>query len=350
MSKTAKTIGGIIIAVVIIGGIWLIAKPQSQRSSVKIGIITDLTGPAAYWGESTRIGAEIAKEELEKEGYNIDLKFEDYQLDGAKALTSAQKLIDIDNVDAIYAEFNPAAIPVGSFMKDKNKIFMYVAAVTSPLEGNDNAFKTYLDYQAGCREVANKFFESGLEKVGVFKINLEAGELCLSGIKEVFGDDIVMETYNLGDTDFKTQVLKMKNSGVNAIINVGFEGDTLNALKAINELKFDVLYGTVDDAITEQVKQKFSEELKGARSFGFSTVNSNFSSKIKEKSNNISSEYGAALAYTHIKQIVEAMGKCGSSDNNCIQKSINSSTADKTIGFKSFNNNIADLDMLILQY
>ena len=89
----------------------------SQEGIIKIGIITDLTGPASYWGESTQEGAEVALKELREEGYNVELIFEDFQLDTKKALTSAQRLL-LEDVDAIYAEFNPAAVAVGSLLKD----------------------------------------------------------------------------------------------------------------------------------------------------------------------------------------------------------------------------------------
>ena len=156
-----------ILIITIIVAILLINLQGAKQESIKIGIITDLTGPAAYWGESTRVGAEIAVEELQKEGINVTLIFEDYQLDSRKALTSAQKLINIDNVDAIYAEFNPAAISVGSLVKDKNILFVYDAAPTSPLKDSPYTYKTYLNYQEGCREIAKKF-SVNLFREGVF--------------------------------------------------------------------------------------------------------------------------------------------------------------------------------------
>jgi len=352
MSK--KTIILLVVAVIVIGGIWYGISQKSAspigEESIKIGIITDLTGPAAYWGESTAIGAEIAKKELEKDGYKVELKFEDYQLEASKALTSAQKLVNADNVDAIYAEFNPAAISAGSFMESQDKLFVYVAAVTSPIESNPNAYKTYLDYQDGCKKVAKKFKDEGIEKIGMLKINLEVGELCLVGVKEIYGNNIVVEAYNLGDTDFKTQVLKMKNKEIGAIMNASFEDGTLNTLKAIRELNFKVLFGTPDDTMTDKVKQLYPEEIKGAWTFGFPWVNPDFSAKISsESTKTLSTEYGAAIAYTHIRQMVKALSKC-KKEISCVIDEIAKSPKDDTIGFNNFKNRTADLEMSIKQY
>ncbi|MBI4145848.1 ABC transporter substrate-binding protein [Candidatus Woesearchaeota archaeon] len=313
-------------------------------NTLNIGVITDLTGPAAYWGESSRVGANLAVADLKKEGHEVNLLFEDHQLDATKALTSAQKLVNIDNVDAIYAEFNPAAISVGSFVKDKDLLYVYDAAVTSPLTGNSLAFKTYLDYQEGCKQVANRFKSEGFERIGVLKVNLEAGELCLSGVKEVYGDAAFVESFNLGDQDFRTQLLKLKERNVRAVIAAMFEGDTLNTLKVIKEQKLDMKYGTVEDSITRQVTSLYAKELEGSWSFGFGQVSPEFSNRISGEK--LSTEYGAAVTYTHIMQMGRALGSCNG-DLACVRQKIEASKPDATIEFEGFNQHMAIFNMTI---
>jgi len=106
----------VVLVIIVVIALLVYFDSSKQSDAIKIGVITDLTGPAAYWGESSRIGAELAVEDLRKEGYDIELLFEDYQLDATKALNGAQKLVNVDNVDGIYAEFNPAAISVAIAM------------------------------------------------------------------------------------------------------------------------------------------------------------------------------------------------------------------------------------------
>lgn len=343
-------VGIVVLLVVLVGGLSYWQRHRVGSQQIQIGVITDLSGPAAYWGESTRVGAEIAKKELVADGYKVNLVYEDYQLDAAKALTAAQKLINIDNVDAVYAEFNPAAISVNSFLKDQNTLFVYDAAVASPLKVNPNAYKTYLDYQAGCKQIAQRFKNQGIEKVGILKVNLEFGELCQSGLKEIYPDTLYTESYNLGDTDFKTQVLKLKNDGVGAVINTGFEGDTLNTLKALKELQMSVPYGTVDDTITDNVKSKYLNELKGTWTFGFRNVDQGFIGKTQaETPKKLATYYAAALAYTHVRQIVKSLDTC-KKDLVCTKNALDKATADETIGFRSFQNRVADLEMAVKQY
>ena len=335
---------GLIVVLVLMNVLFFSNK---SSDNIKIGIVTDLTGPAAYWGESSRIGAELAKEDLEEEGYNVDLIFEDYQLDATKALNGAQKLVNIDDVDGLYAEFNPAAISIGSFVSDKEILFVYDAAVTSPLEESQLTYKTYLDYQEGCKQVASRFKEEGINQIGVLKINLEAGELCLKGVKEVYGADTLVESYNLGEQDFRTQLLKLQNNGAEAVINAAFEGDTLKTLKIIKEQDLNIRYGTVDDSITQQVIDNYDEELVGGYSFGFVEVNSEFKNRLVQY--NLATDYGAAITYTHIKQMVKAIADCNG-EKECIVDKMDNSSADDTIGFQMFSNRIASLDMEIKSY
>jgi len=197
----------VVALVIIIGGLvwWQTAKQKATGESIKIGIVTDLSGPVVYWGESTRVGAEMAQKELKADGYNVELVFEDYQMDPQKALTSAQKLVNVDGVNGIYAEFNPATYSISPFLKGKNTLFIYDAAPTSPLKDLPYAYKSYLDFEVGCQKLAQKYKNQGINKMGFLKLNWEAGELCLAGVKKVYSNDnLVLESFNFGDSDVNT--------------------------------------------------------------------------------------------------------------------------------------------------
>jgi len=348
MNKNIKNIVVIVVLVVIIGGIYIWSQSGSVKvSAVKIGIITDLSGGASYWGESTRAGADILQKELVLENKNVEFVFEDYGLEASKAVSAVQKLVNVNKVDALYIEFNPGVIATASFLKDKQIPYIYDAAIVSPLGENKLAYKTYLDNQEGCKQVAQKFKDEGIVKIGMLKMNLEAAVLCQNGVEEVYGANTVSEGYNPGETDFRTQLLKIKNAGAEAVINMAFVGDTVNTLKVIKDYKYNLRYGTVDDSITQDVLNVYTPQLQGAWTFGFNNPSVDFIAKLKNY--NVATPYAAALAYTHLKQLVNSIETCGS-DNDCFVKNMNKSPADPTIGFKGYNNQIADLEMSIKKY
>ena len=141
-------------------------------------------------------------------------------------------------------------------------------------------------------------------------------------------------------------MLKLKEKDVEAVINVGFEGDTLNTLKVIKDLGFSMKYGSVDDTISTNVINSYSDELSGAWTFGFKDVYPDFKDNLNEE---LSTYYGAAITYTHIKQMVKVLDLCDSNED-CISKEMAELTEDDTIGFKIFNGHIAELEMKLKQY
>lgn len=344
-----------VLVVALIGFVWRKDKTQEvaekTEKKVTIGIVTDLTGPGSYWGQSTQVGAEMAKKDLKAEGYDVELIYEDYQLDSAKALTSAKKLVEVDKVDGLYAEFNPATYSITPYLKslnDSNILFIYDAAPTSPLKELPNSFKSYFDYEVGCAKLAQKYKSEGINKMGMLKIEMEFGESCEAGIKKVYGNELITEKYGFGEKDMKTQVLKLKEAGVGAIMNVSFEGDTLTALKALKDNNFNVPYGAVVDSVNVDVKNAYPEKIKDITIFGFKDITPDFSARIKQAAGDktLSTEYGAAVAYLHITQMVKAISE-GNGDIKVIASKVANAGKSDILGFGGFKNRQADFELVI---
>jgi len=87
--KTKAAIGIIVLVAILAIG-YFVSKGSSPTSteSIKIGVITPLTGDLAFWGENSRLGVELAKKDLTKEGINVDFIVEDGQLDPKTALNA----------------------------------------------------------------------------------------------------------------------------------------------------------------------------------------------------------------------------------------------------------------------
>lgn len=120
----------------------------------------------------------------------------------------------------------------------------------------------------------------------------------------------------------------------------------MNTLKVVKEQDLDIKYGTVDDTLTERVLEQYSQELKGAWSFGFPEVSQKFKDKIEK---DLATYYGAAITYSHIKQMGRILSECGE-DKECIIESMDNVGPDNTIGFEGFVSHVAELDMQIKNY
>jgi len=314
-------------------------------------VISPLTGGVAYWGESSVLGIKLAKKDLQRQGINVEFIIEDGQLDPKVALNAAQKLVNINKVSAIYSEFNPAAISVTSFVKDKNILHVYDAAPITPLKESENIYKTYLDYEMSCQKVARLIKNRGINKVGVLKINLEFGDLCLKGIKNVYGNNAVSEEYNPGTNDFKTLLSKLKSENIQALFNISFQPETLSSIKQAREIGINAVFVGLSEIVSPDIEDEYSNLLEGSVMFGLPAVSKEFKAKIEKEfpGKTISNYQAVALAYIHSKQIANALSHCNK-DLACVRKEMDNSKAESIVGFTGFKNRIAGFDVLIQEW
>jgi ABC-type branched-subunit amino acid transport system substrate-binding protein len=299
----------------------------------------------ASWGKQTVLGAEIARDELSQGGNRLVLITEDHQLVPRKAVSAFQKLADIDAVDAVYSEFTPTSIAVAPLSKTKKTPVIYSAAAVSALSASPYIFKTYLDYVQGCRLVGEYWKVTGIKKVGILKANLEFGELCAQGMKQVYPEATEVE-YTPGD-GVATQILTLRSRGVEAVVNATFEPDFLRMLKNLNDLGWRPQIATQSDAITNETQTKFPNIFEKLVTFALPILPESFISRIKAKDpgNNLISLSAAGLAYLHVKQLYAARLACRNRDSECLVKHLAAARSDSSVGFRGWIDRTADFNV-----
>jgi len=314
--------------------------------SVKIGILTDLSVSAASWGEATIAGAQVAKDELALEGINLSLFIEDHKMNAKEAVSATQKFVEIDAVDAVYSEFTPATIAANSVLKDKNILHLYISAPVSILSENYN-IKSFTDYQLNCKRLAQYFKEKGIKNMGVLTATQEFGELCLSGVLEIYSDAHVEKYTGLGvEKDLRLQVTKLRQNNVEAIINPGIEPDLLNMLKVVQEFGWQIKVGGSSEGLSKNVVNQYNDLLKGSVYFSYVDLPSEFKQKIVSKLGREPATFdSSAFAYLHIKQIAKAVSICPKNDYLCVKENILSQTGDGFFGFKGYFGSIAEFEI-----
>ena len=349
-----KWLVGLVILIVVIGGyfVWSSQKTApSTTQTIKIGLVSALSGDFAFYGESTRAGVLLAQKDLADEGINIEIIAEDGQFDTVKSLSAAQKLVNIDGVQAIYSDFNPEAIAISSFIKGKNILHVYDAAPVSPLQDNPLVYKSYIDFMTGCRNVAQYLKDKGIKTVGILSINIEAGDLCTEGVKDIYGDTTFVEKYNPDTMDFRTQLLKLKQNNVQAVFNVALPSATISSLKDMRTLKMSITFVASSDSISPDIISQNSTLLEGVVAFGLVPASDDFIQKLKQELPNQNVGYypAAALAYIHTKQMALALKSCNS-DTTCMQNEMDNTPSENAIGFGGFKNHVAEFALPIQEF
>lgn len=237
MNQPTKWIVGVLIAVVVVAVSYSMLKgPGAPVSTepIKIGGIFALTGVGAAIGEEEFKGAQLAVEEINKQGgilgKSVEFTAEDVSIDKLKvAGSAAQKLINVDKVVAIvgpqWDEPAMAIIPI----IDKAKMPTVGADNTDGVEAeiqSDYFFAVWYDNRVGVRELLRFARSKGWTRIAVIR-PLNAGfwkfvsdEMVKSAPQHGI---TIVEDMDLGNpllTDFRTPITKMKAKNPQAVFMV----------------------------------------------------------------------------------------------------------------------------------
>lgn len=323
------------------------SRALGEQPEVRIGVLSDFSGKMAFWGHQTRIGAELAAEDLKMAGIPVRLIFEDTVLDTTKTTSATQKLLSADKVDAVYGEFTPITASASPILKNSKTLFLYSSGSVAAVKDNPSAMKTFIDFVVGCRMLGHYWKGLGIKKVGLLKISVEPGELCRLGLSEVY-PDLLETSYNPSEA-VNTQVIGFKQKGVEAIANVGYEPDLLNTMKAVQDYGFRGLVGANEGAVSSQVIQKYPVLLAQTIAFGLPSVSEEFIKRVLEKDpqNSKASLDAAAVSYLHIRQIGEAIPRCKEHEVVCQIEAVSKSPANPLLRFKGWRERIAQFDFVL---
>jgi len=222
MNKTTKTILWLIVAIVVIGGIWYgVSKKPVGLHVIKVGVLTPLTGPAAFYGENIIKGIEIVKDLInEKGGINgaqISLVEEDSKCEGVSAMTAANKLSDFDKVVGIIGEAcSAAAMPLSPIAKNKNFVLIAAAASNPELTKNPFVFRVNPNDLTQAQGITEYLVDKGIKNIAILALNDEYGQGLVAEFNKNFsalnGNIAQTEWFASEATDFKVQIAKLSSS------------------------------------------------------------------------------------------------------------------------------------------
>lgn len=249
MNKISKIVFGIIIAIAVIGGWYGVSKKQTpvEKSSVKIGVIGHFSGKYADYGIPMRKAVELAVEELNQKGgidnQKVELVVEDDNSDSNNAATAMNKLVSVDNLNYIIsAQASGVASAITPIAQNNKRILMITLGSAPDLTAvGDYVFRSVPSdtYQA---VKMNDFINNNLKSKNVAGLYLN--DSYGVGIKKIINNNTsvnnaVSEMFESTNTDFRTQLLKIKESGVDTLVIVAHDEYPI-ILKQLNELKLNV--------------------------------------------------------------------------------------------------------------
>lgn len=218
----------------------------AQTETVKIGSTLDLTGPNATYGDQVKKGIELAVNEINDQGgiagKKIEVSFLDSKSDPKLAVTNAQQLISVNNTKILLGEISSSATQAMIPVVEQNNAFLFAPASSSPKLTNISKsfarnWPSDISEAGSAAQFAKEKF--GANSAAIIYVNNDYGIGLKDKFTQIFesagGKIVSSETYQVGATDFRTVLLKVKDSKPDSIYLAGNPKEMGAAIKQLRE-------------------------------------------------------------------------------------------------------------------
>ena len=263
-----------LIAVVAVAAVFANGSSESASSEVKIGFIGPLTGDYANYGTLCRQAVEMAIDECNAkggiDGMTVKLIAEDSEGDPNKAYAAMEKLANTDKVSAVIGPvLTGEAFSVGPIACELGVLSVTPSASHKDVTNQgDYIFRTTpSDGLQG--EVAGKYWYQvlGYRKLAVLYAKNDYSQGLYEGMKESFeadgGSIVAVETFMVGDKDFKTQLTKLKDTDAEAIYIPDYTAEMAQILEQASQLGVNKPFLSGDGFLSEEIYQLAGEYTDG---------------------------------------------------------------------------------------
>jgi branched-chain amino acid transport system substrate-binding protein len=236
------------LAVAALAGLSAAAFPQIPGDKIKIGVLSDFSGPFAdQVGKGSLVGAELAAEDFAKEAGSLTVEVisADHQNKPDIGVAIARRWVDEEGVDAIVDLANSGVgLAVNALMREKNRAMLASATATSDLTGKfcqPTTVQWALDTWALGSAVGRTITRMGGSSWFFISFEYALGKALQRDASEAIvkagGTVVGSVSHPLGATDFGSYLLQAQASGAQVIALADTGVDAINAIRQAAEFQ-----------------------------------------------------------------------------------------------------------------
>jgi branched-chain amino acid transport system substrate-binding protein len=225
------------------------ARAQT-KPKLKLGIITDLSGPNRDNSAPSLACAQQAIEDFDAKnrGLDVEVLVADHQNKPDLASVIARRWFDVDGVDCLVdVSTSNTALAVNNVVREKNKVMMVVGAATSELTGaqcSPNtvhwAYDTIMYANSSAKAMLKKGGQSWFFIAADYAFGQAMRRDASAVITENGGKVVGSVAYPFpGTSDFSSFLLQAQASGAQVLGLCQSGADTLNCIKQMKEFGVD---------------------------------------------------------------------------------------------------------------
>ncbi|WP_076860165.1 ABC transporter substrate-binding protein [Bradyrhizobium mercantei] len=233
-------------SIAVLGASLLLASAAYSQTTLKIGVLTDLSGPYAdLSGQGSIIGTQLAVDEFKTQhkDFTIEVISADHQNKPDIGGTIARKWFDQEGVDAIIDVANSGvALAVNQIAKDKDKVFLATGPATSDLTGkacSPNTVHWTYDTYALSHGTGGALVKAGGDTWFFLTADYAFGQALERDTSSVIvaqgGKVAGSVKHPLNTSDFSSFLLQAQSAKTKIIGLANAGADTVNAIKQASE-------------------------------------------------------------------------------------------------------------------
>jgi len=253
-------------------------------SEIRLGLITDLSGPIANYGKESRNGATLAAEEINARGgihgRKVRVLVEDSGYEPRRAVLAAQKLVTQDGVFAIIGQLGTAPNMATLPFLIQNKVFNFMPqSAVREMYDPPSPYKVALApsyYRSGAITMDYFLKQKPYQRIGVLYQDDDYGRETLEGAQDFLKtkkmDFAEKVSYKRGATDFSSQMAKLKAANCDLVLNVSTLREYVTSVSEARKIGFNPVFVGTGANYSQQVPLLGGKAMDGVYGSAFITL------------------------------------------------------------------------------
>lgn len=218
-----------------ISAVALATSLSALAAPLKIGVLVPLTGDLQSYGEPALKAAQLAAKEINAAGgvlgENVSISSGDTQTSPQPGVAAAQKLVNIEGVNAIFGALSSGVtIPVAQSVSKPEQVPQISSASTSPvitsLNDDDFLFRTVPSDAFQGVALSEVTQEKGYKNVSIIYINNDYGKGLAEAFTKAFekagGTVSASVAYEQGQAAYRGELQQAANDDAEALVLIGY--------------------------------------------------------------------------------------------------------------------------------
>ena len=234
---------------VLLAAALLTAVPLHAQT-IKIGLVTALSGQSARAGEAITRGLQVAIDEINAKGGVLGRKLElvrrDDEATPAKGVIAARELLFKEKVAVLFGGLDtPVSLAIVPIVNENKMVFVGPWAAGTPITKN-GAKDNYVFRVSAVDEIVNKAMLTYSQKTfnakncGMILVNNPWGESNEKGLTAALAAKNMkaagIEKFEGNDVDVVPQLTRLKNAGADCLFLVGNVGPSAQVVKSLDRM------------------------------------------------------------------------------------------------------------------